>query len=194
MYNTEALSDRQLHRLATEHGIAEGYLDSWWTGVWKSTDDGRLVLPILDFDERERGHEVKQLKPYIDALPKALIYKEAEYHGMSIYHVQDEVHTRPYVIVEDSLSAARLASTGVANGISLIGTGISWERATDIRTHLRGRGFVYIALDADAAEQMHRLVRMHYTALPMRPITLTKDIKDMDTEEYTVFTGQILTT
>lgn len=82
------------------------------------------------------------------------------------------------VIVEDCISAARLASIGYA-AVALLGTSMTVDQAKEIAFFTQGHSTVYIALDRDAFDKSVKLARRHAHILKMRPVCLTEDIKNM---------------
>ena len=87
--------------------------------------------------------------------------------------------TTGVIIVEDQLSAIR--ASDYLTSVSLLGTNLSEERVEEIKRTADGP--VFLALDNDAIASAVKYVVKYRSQLPMQPVRLDKDIKDMGNEE-----------
>lgn len=164
------------------------------------TKDDRLVIPVYDHLGARRGDVVRQLKPYRDGLPKSITLTEPDYCGLAWFFPQ-ELSTPyggeslppedfPICVVEDPLSAMRLATHGVV-GIALLGAALTTNK-TDYIRKVCGNLPVNLALDADAYLFSIKQVRRLYNVLNLRVHRLFNDIKDMDVKSLGNFLGDLV--
>ena len=129
-----------------------------------------LVLPVLDPYGRVRGHVTRTFGE-----PKrCFTYKESAQPFLDYWPISP---TAPVVIVEDCLSACRLAGLGY-NAVVLLGTSMSIEQAQEIGEWAGGRE-VILALDNDAFKKAIQLMQRHSHILRMNVVLLQEDIKNM---------------
>lgn len=177
---TDTMPDMELHGFA---------------GLCKLTEDGRVLLPVLDRHGQKRGEVVRQCKPYDTWRPKAMSYYDVDYDGMAWFFPSNEPIVTAYYngipplcVVEDQLSAMRLASKGVI-GVALLGTVLTSSKVATLRgwsSEHEGRP-VHIALDADAYMQSVAQAKRLYNQLDMRVHRIFHDVKDMDDDELLNF-------
>lgn len=159
------------------------------------TEDNRLVIPMLDRRGVRWGDIVRQLKPYTSDMPKSLsLYDHDAYDGMAWFMPKStdscDLSTSPVVVVEDALSAMRLASAGCI-GIALVGVHITPERAYAL-SKLKGR-HINLVLDADAYRSVAIRHAIHYASLITFVVhRIFHDVKDMDDEEFGNFMGTLV--
>jgi hypothetical protein len=153
------------------------------------TDDGRVVIPILDSSGVRRGDVVRQDKPYDKSKPKALSLFEAEYDGMSWFYPLYESHPSKEIIclVEDSLSAMRLAQRGIV-GVALLGVSLDERK---VATLVARGGVVHLALDADAHLVAVRQAQRLRNRLDLRVHRLYHDVKDMSRPDLRKFIEEL---
>lgn len=147
-------------------------ISTWHTHGWRTDvrTERTLVMPVRDpyggergvvtrtFDEPKRCYTFRATaQPWLDWWPSIM--------------------REDTIIVEDCLSACRLAGTGYSS-VALLGTGITVEQAKEIDFHSAGR--IYLALDNDAFAKSLKLVKRHAHILQMQPILLQQDIKNME--------------
>lgn len=154
------------------------------------TPDGRAIIPILDREGMRRGDIVRQPKPYSDRYPKSLSLYDEGYDGMAWFYPADSYAEQPLCLVEDPISAMRLAAHGVI-GVALLGTLVTADRATALRLWSRDNDGlpVHLALDADAYLFAIKQLKRLYNQLDIRVHSIFHDIKDMDSEELLNFLG-----
>lgn len=140
---------------------------------WAMSANGHaLVLPIRDPYGRVRGH----LTRTFDNPKRVFTYKATAQPWLDWWAGDG---TKPLVIVEDCLSACRLAGLGLG-AVALLGTGINVEQAKEIAQVAKiSHSHVYIALDRDAHTKSIKLAQHHAHILKMLPVCLDLDIKNM---------------
>jgi hypothetical protein len=154
------------------------------------TPDGRAIIPILDREGIRRGDIIRQAKPYSDDYPKSLSLYDEGYDGMAWFYPADSKAEQPLCLVEDPISAMRLAASGVI-GVALLGTLVTADRVTTLRQWARDNDGlpIHLALDADAYLFAIRQLKRLYNQLDIRVHSIFYDIKDMDSEELLNFLG-----
>jgi hypothetical protein len=129
-----------------------------------------LVLPIHDPYGQVRGHVTRTF-----ATPKRVMtYKATAQPWLDHWKSASEV----CVVVEDCISALRLASIGYS-AVALLGTGLSVDQAKEIQEHY-GKGKIILALDNDAFVKSLHMAKRHGHVVQMKPVCLTEDIKNMN--------------
>ena len=142
---------------------------------WRTNErETELVLPVLDMYGRIRGHITRTF----DSPKRCFTYKETAQPFLDYWPVANDT---PVVIVEDCLSACRLAGLGY-NAVALLGTSMSIEQAHEIHEWAGGRE-VMLALDADAFEKALILRKRFAHILRMKVILLTQDIKNVKSDD-----------
>jgi hypothetical protein len=153
-------------------------------------DDDRYALPIFSpVDALARGHVLRAPWPGSplsgardwSGTRKALTYTSAYGPIQSFYKGHGpQFASRPLVIVEDQLSAIKLAEIGL-NAMAILGTPNKGEIGMDRLSELTR---IYstetiVALDADATEQAFEFARKWGSAFKkLRVAILAQDIKD----------------
>jgi len=148
------------YRTCTDHG-------------WRENDLGdTLILPVLDAYGRNRGHITRTMgKPKI-----VRTYKATSQPFLDWWLVDT---TAPVVVVEDALSACRLAGCGL-NAVALLGTSMSADDAAEI-AECAGDRPVHLALDNDAFTKSIAIRNRHAHVLGIDMIhCLMLDVKDME--------------
>lgn len=140
-----------------------------------------LVMPILSPFGLTRGHMSRTFTE-----PKRVMaYKTTSQPWLDWWNfgVCDLL-----VVVEDSLSACRLAQLGYT-AVALLGTSIGAEDAREIASCASSSTRVYLALDRDAFDKSLKLCRRHRHIVNMLPVCLDEDIKNMayDADIRTLF-------
>jgi hypothetical protein len=153
------------------------------------TEDGRLVIPILDAEGVRRGDVVRQGKPYDMSRPKSLTYCDEDYSGLAWFMPELVTIWTPLCLVEDPISAARLASNDVV-GVAILGVYLTRPKLTDIRNWAEGMP-IHLALDADAHAVAVRQAIRHRNRVDLRVHKLYHDVKDMDTDELGNFLREL---
>lgn len=147
--------------------------------------DGRYFLPILSPEGTRRGWvsrrpwddsplcETGLVKQRWDGEPKSLTYMENEepvqhWTGWALY--------KPTVLVEDQISALKLAWYVDLTAVAILGTGLNEEKVAELQRNTKS---ILIALDADATGQAFSMARKWGQAFQScRVIILDKDVKD----------------
>jgi hypothetical protein len=127
---------------------------------------------------QERGHVTRTF-----TTPKrCMTYKATAAPFLDWWRHDYAGDPRPLVIVEDTLSAARAYGAGF-DAVALLGTNISVDDAKEISVYTRDKRNTYLALDRDAFLKALKLASRHAHIIPMKPVCLDKDIKNMDTDK-----------
>lgn len=71
------------------------------------------------------------------------------------------------------------------SSVALLSTHLNDERVEQIRANVSSP--VYLALDADAFPKTIKYVQQFRSRLSMRPVKLTKDLKDLNPQELEEF-------
>lgn len=141
---------------------------------WKQLRAGDLVMPVMSPVRLTRGHMTRTF----DETKRVSSYKETSQPWIDWWY--SPMPSKAIVIVEDQLSACRLAGLDYT-AVALLGTNMSTEDAQEISATAQQRP-VYLALDRDAFQKSLTLARRHAHILPMRPVCLDKDIKNIHTD------------
>lgn len=158
-------------------GISSNLVDRYYFSTrelsllgWND-DVMRVVIPVYDIDGSVAGCV---LRAEDGRQPKALNYTEPGAIGVFFNTSSDRC-----VIVEDLYSALRASK--YVNGVAILGTHLNEERIEAIR-QLRCKEYM-LALDADAFSKTIKYVTQFRSQLPMRPLRIDKDIKNMTPAE-----------
>lgn len=167
--------------------------------IGRSTD-GRYLLPIFDPKGGKRG--VVARIPWDHAPlwattpiggPKADTFRSAWGPVQSHYSGDME---KPLVLVEDQLSAIKLAAHGygsvalLGTPADVVGTYGGTDRVAEIATRSRSYDEVIVALDADATDAAFKFVRKWGSAFRrIRVAILSNDIKDTRASELAEVLG-----
>lgn len=168
--------------------LDEGTIDA---AQWSYTPnyDGhgaRVIMPIISPDARRRGHNFRS---YCGGQPKSLVNIDIADENMCWYRFKK--YAKICVIVEDQVSALRLAAAGV-DAVALMGTMINERRITEIREQKHNK--VVLCLDNDASGvAVKHLVRWREWLPKLTVKLLEQDIKDMDESAFDLFIAEVLT-
>jgi len=163
---TEAMLDRLLKYnlrlpVAARHG-------------WGSNGD-TLVMPVRCPYGGVRGHVTRTF-----ATPKrCFTYKATAQPWLDWW--RSGAQCKPVIVVEDTISACRLAGLGY-DSVALLGTSISNPQAKEI-AKVADRRPVYLALDRDAFVKSMHLAKRHAHIVQFLPVCLTEDIKNMKDDD-----------
>jgi hypothetical protein len=138
-----------------------------------------LVMPIRCPYGGVRGHITRTLTE-----PKrCFTYKATAQPWLDWWDSRDRRSPceAPVVVVEDTISACRLAGLGYQS-VALLGTSISNPQAREIAQVANGRP-VYLALDRDAFTKALHLAKRHAHIVKFLPVCLTEDIKNMKDDD-----------
>lgn len=140
----------------------------------------RVIMPIFSPDGRVRG---ESFRSYDGHRKKALINGQLAENMISWYRWKK--YGKLLLIVEDPVSAVRLAQAGV-DSLSLMGTMMSVDRALEIREQEYNR--VVLSLDNDASAQAIKYVHEYRRYIPNFYVALLdKDIKNMTEQELDIY-------
>lgn len=131
----------------------------------------RVVIPVYNQWGELEG---SVLRSESGASPKALSYTEED--AIAVF---SHPSSRKVIVVEDAYSALRASK--YMTGVALLGTHLNVERVEAIKD-IRAEQ-VKLALDADMAHKTIKYVRQYRNVLPMHPVLLSKDLKNMNEEE-----------
>ena len=136
-----------------------------------SPDERTLIMPVRCPYGGVRGHITRTF-----STPKrCFTYKATAQPWLDWWAADAE--NKPIVVVEDTISACRLAGLGYPS-VALLGTSISNPQAKEIST-IADRRPVYLALDRDAFAKSLHLAKRHAHIVQFLPVCLTEDIKNM---------------
>ena len=148
------------------------------------TERGEYLFPVMSPQQYERGFVVRQpawkgIKPPnspVVGKKKAILYPHNDAPMQSWYFSKSARYASTVVIVEDALSAIRVAQAGMT-GVALLGASLNNDTVREI-AHYKPKE-VILALDADATDQAFRLGRKYGLAFPnFRVAILEEDLKD----------------
>lgn len=146
---------------------------------WDSTKQ-RVVLPVMDWEGNVVG---SVLRSEHGGVPKALSNTDPD--AMACF---TNSSSSDCIIVEDIYSAMR-ASTFI-NACALNGTNLNYSRVQNIANQKFNN--CYLALDKDAFNKTIYYVKEYRSVTTMIPIYLSKDIKNMQTDEIELFFSNIV--
>jgi len=167
----EPVAGRIMARLEWQYNLKQ----TVWKGhSWGTTGD-ILVMPVLCPYGGVRGHVTRTF----NTSKRCMTYKNTAQPWLDNWSAGAE--NKPLVIVEDTLSACRLAGLGYP-AVALLGTFISVPQAQEIAEVSRGVD-CFLALDADAFVKATRLAMRHAHIVTMQCVCLTEDIKNMKDDD-----------
>ena len=138
---------------------------------WSTDGQGTLVMPVRAPSGGNRGCVTRTF----DSPKRCMTYKNTAQPFLDWWLPGSFITA----VVEDGLSACRLAGLGFG-AVALLGTNMSTDAAIEIATYAGSE--VYLALDNDAFEKSLKLEAKHRHIVRMRPVLLTRDIKNMDSD------------
>jgi DNA primase len=152
--------------------------------------NGWLILPVSGPSGRIRG-DIKRRpnsecplyvnSSHYDGQPKVVTYFSAAHPGLAWYTLRVGVSCSA-VLVEDQISAMRVAASGLAHGVALLGTGMNYEKVRELQETVDN---VVIALDADATSLAFQHAAKWGAAFKRcRVLCLREDIKDAHNMEH----------
>lgn len=160
--------------LRQQYRIEDWHLEQ--LGATRDVETGRVVYPIYGYNGLTKGH---LLRTYDGRKPKTLTYRSIDNVPMTAWYMAKDIQSRMLVIVEDVLSAVRVAGVNV-NAVALLGTHMSMDMVHEIRGFIRAAGItdVVLALDADAFSTALDTAQRYKLILSMRVVKLERDLKD----------------
>jgi len=160
-------------RLRKKYGIDMAVCQSHG---WGASEDGKtLIMPIRCPYGGVRGHVTRTFT----APKRCFTYKATAQPWLDWWAADAE--NQPIVVVEDTISACRLAGLGYPS-VALLGTSISNPQAQEI-SKIADRRPVYLALDRDAFVKALHLAKRHAHIVQFLPVCLTEDIKNMKDDD-----------
>jgi hypothetical protein len=173
MEPTAKVSRWMKDQLASDYGLKASYWDEH--GWRQAVDRNELVMPVLDQYGRERGHVTRTF----DTPKRCFTYKATQQPWLD-WWVQNT--DAPVVVVEDTLSACRLAGVGL-RAVALLGTSMTIEQAREI-AEVAGVEPVHLSLDRDAFDKALKLRDRFQHVVGFDSVyCLDMDIKNMDSDE-----------
>ena len=160
---------------------AKFYLDQVPPGTLLDDDAERYIHPVRGPNQQLRGVIARS---YYGATPKTLAFQglrnEPWMHYVPAYGRDTRLVT---ILVEDVVSAAKVAQTELANAVSLMGTHLDVERVNELSAHCCYE-LVLIALDKDATGKAIKYCAKYGDMFTtMRVLPLQRDFKDMTMAE-----------
>lgn len=145
---------------------------------------GRYLLPIYGPNGKIRGEVLRW--PWIGAeyasggalssvvpYSKSLTFRELTSSTLLSWY---KTETKGVMLVEDQMSAIKLASEGIS-AAALLGTTLSQDKIMELQRHTNT---IALALDKDATSLAFKLARKwQHAFLQFKVVILEKDIKDM---------------
>lgn len=172
--DTRPLSSQELDYIASSYGLMPEEIADWTS---LGDDWGTIVLPIYGPHGERRGVQTRTL------FKKGKIcrtYRNAD--GVLLHWDKIDDKACPTIIVEDQISARKLATLGY-RAVALLGTNLDKSQCAEIAEH--GLGEVILALDNDAFAKAVQLSNRHRDVLPMGVVLLQQDIKNMNDADIT---------
>ena len=141
----------------------------------------KLAQPILGPHGERRGVQTRTYLP--DGQKRVMTYKETAKPLMDFWRGATPRYS--LVVVEDQLSAARVALDLRLPAIALLGTHIGWPEIREIKefAHELGVKHTILALDRDAFKKAVSHARRFQGFHPMHVACLTDDLKDCETAD-----------
>src|SRR5690606_34324370 len=140
----------------------------------------RVVLPVIDVDGDLAGCV---LRSEVGAVPKALSHTEPDAVG-----VFRNLASSYCIVVEDIYSALRASK--YMNAVALLGTNLNDSR-TETLKELKCKKY-FLALDADAFDKTILYIKKYRNTLPLVPVQLTEDIKNMTPATLELLMNELL--
>jgi len=174
----EVLSPTQKHWLCYRFTIENKDIER--AGIrWAPADD-KFVLPILDPRGYERGMDLHTWDKERDR--KSIIYPHTPDGAMCSWYQVHPGRPRTVVVVEDIMSAIRVARLANHTGLALLGTALGADKLQELMNVNPAQ--VIIALDADATDTAYGIAwdnKLLFNRI--RVAKLERDIKDMRSDE-----------
>lgn len=168
-------------KLSRNCGFTEDDID--WLGWTEEAGSGRLVVYIRDPDGKRRGIHTRAAR--VGEKPKTRDYRESDSEWMGWYRNatgDGSPHNKsPIVLVEDVLSAAKVATAGYVSA-SLMGSNLTLGQLREVQTVSRDRPII-LALDRDATDKALEIVSKYAFLGNLIPLLLSKDLKYHTKEE-----------
>lgn len=157
---------------------------STFYGVRGVPDEPRVqYFELRDFDGRKLGAITRTNHP--DGTKDVRTWREAPGRLYSFYRPDGSQDSDTLWIVEDCLSAIRIAEYGGASAMALLGTHLNNSLLSEIRHSFPGRP-VFVALDPGAEDAARDVVTKlrNFAGLEAVQVILTEDIHRMPFEEF----------
>lgn len=145
-----------------------------YAGRWFANETGELVMEVRGPNGLTRGHQLRNF-PTVGEAKQVRAFKPSAQPWLDWWQPD---YSKPIVLVEDQLSAARVAQVGY-NAVALLGTKIDGDRVAEISRDLRGRKVIF-AYDGDAFDKALDASKKYSHLLPDRAVLyLVTDLKDL---------------
>lgn len=180
-----------LRNMACEINRRWNILPSAYRGRWFQSADvtDELVMSIRNRSGHELGHITRTVAPKGEKVVRT--YKTTAQPFLDWWLPTQSSKKFPLIIVEDSISAAIIASYHQCPALALLGTGMSVADAVSIRDEakrlLTHDGRFLLALDPDAFETAKKLSNRHQGILELVPVFMDSDFKDLSNEDRRKF-------
>lgn len=170
----ELLNLEQRHYLQSRFVIEDDDIDR--AGIRYAPADDKFVLPILDPRGYERGMDLHTWDKERDR--KSIIYPHSADGAMCSWYQAHPGRPRIVVVVEDIMSAIRVARLDRHTGLALLGTALGADKLQELMNVNPAQ--VIIALDADATDTAYGIAWNNKLLFNrIRVAKLERDIKDM---------------
>lgn len=168
-YGTRVLTTRESSELRHKYKLLST------AGILFSDDLDRYVFIVRDVAGNRRGVIARA---FDGRAPKTLTFKESADEPFLHWAKPQGYEPGLVIIVEDVLSAMRLAQQG-ATGVALLGCHMTYDAALEIAQNTAGQQAV-LALDRDAFAKSLDLWKRHHALFnpPLRVQRLARDVKD----------------
>lgn len=185
-FSREELPKCVLDMLCEKLHLTEGLiLSAGWE--WTENYGGRVIMPILSFEGAVIGHTLRSYDT--SNTPKALVNRTTDAEQVCWYRISK--YPSKVIIVEDQPSALRISGERGMCGLALIGTSLNHQRCREIKASRINK--IALCLDKDAANvAIKHLINFRSILPSMKIIQTDKDVKDMDEQEFVVFTQNIM--
>lgn len=182
---TRGLAEDWLHELGDKYLLSKDEIN--WLEWTEEVGSGRLVVYVREADGKRRGVHTRTRKGQSGS-SETRDYREQSDIWMGWFSIpggaQSGHNQSPIVLVEDVLSAAKVATAGFRSA-SLMGCNLSLDQFLEAVEVAKGAPIV-VALDRDATEKALGFVhRYHFLARggTLVPLLLSKDLKYHSKEE-----------
>lgn len=185
---TRFLEGERLSQLLDTYHLRQGEVD--WAGFLYNPSRDSLVMPVYCPYGTRRGTVTKAFDSTI--IPKTINYKEVDENWLGWYiregvcSANKEGKFDIVVVVEDAISAVK-ASRYVPS-VALYGTNLNPDAIDELRSNGHK---TYLAFDKDATAKAYHYVKEYGLLGNFRLLPLSKDLKDMDDHELTVWSQRL---
>lgn len=178
------LDPQHLSMFTRKFGLDTFNITHRWRWKQVNAPSREVVFPCRDFNGRHLGHVVRDYEN-----KRFRTFKEEPCKPLySYYEAKQPICTGTVVIVEDDVSAAKVAQAGY-HATALLGVYLSDEMSLEIAEHFT-RGIV--ALDLDAADKTFKAHKRLSLVCDSSPLLIHKDLKYYKEHEIRQTVGELL--